>query len=68
MTTDQRKIFTHKRLVTECGTVFHFDGKYDPARGRLKVYRVYGDVTRPDDIDDALHTFTQGLGLLGLGA
>jgi hypothetical protein len=60
---DKRITYTYEPVTREDGVLIHFDSKYDPATGRLRVYRVYGDVTRADLTHDALHGFTQALGL-----
>lgn len=61
-TTDKRIQFLHHRIERE-GTVWFIDGKYDPVTQKLKVYRVHGDVTQPQLLNEALEIFTNVVGL-----
>jgi hypothetical protein len=47
---DKRIVFKDERVVTDSNT-WVFDGKYDPATGKLKVYRVNGDITTGEHKD-----------------
>lgn len=61
MRKDNRKTFSHHHLITETGLAFQFDGKFDPATGKLKVYRVFGNINRIEEIKDRLQTFCEEL-------
>lgn len=58
---DKRTTLNHHRIEHE-GTVWNLDGKYDPATKTLKVYRVYGDVTKPELLMEALQLQADALG------
>lgn len=63
MVKDTRKAFRSEKLVLDDGTVIRFNGKFDPVKGQLKVYDIYGDINKMDLIQDAFVNFTAGLGL-----
>lgn len=44
-TKDIRKVFKHEPIDLGDNTV-HFDGKYNPETGTLKIYRYHGDINR----------------------
>ena len=51
---DNRKSFTHQRIVTSNNDVLHFDGKFNPDTKTMKVYRMYGDVRAFDAAYEAI--------------
>lgn len=59
---DSRKQYTHHRIEHE-GNVWHIDGKYNPDTKVLKVYKVYGDVTNPELLNEALEAFANAEGM-----
>lgn len=60
---DKRLQFNHHRVEHE-GNVWNIDGKYDPQTNTLKVYRVYGDVTQPEVLDEALQILADDIGTM----
>jgi hypothetical protein len=53
-TKDLRKTYTHQRIVTANNDVFNFDGKFDPATKTMKVYRIYGDINKKQEVYEAI--------------
>ena len=51
---DLRKTFKHKKVTTANNDVLYFDGKFNPETGVMKVYCLYGDVTKFSDAYDAI--------------
>lgn len=45
---DNRIVYKNKKIAVNGNTV-SFDGKYNPDKKTLRVYRVYGDVTLHDE-------------------
>jgi hypothetical protein len=52
---------THTEIVGANGTRWHIDAKR--FNNDLRVYRVYGDVTKPEELHDALQLAADALGL-----
>lgn len=53
---DNRKTFKNQKVVTHNNDVLFFDGKFNPDTKVMKVYRIYGDVTKHQDAYDAIGT------------
>jgi hypothetical protein len=59
---DTRIVFNRHRIEHE-GTSWIIDGKADPKTGTLKIYRVEGDVTKPERLKEALQALADSVGL-----
>jgi hypothetical protein len=60
--TDKRLTLNNHRVEHE-GNVWHVDAKFDTATNTLRVYRVYGDITQPAVLNDALQALADATGL-----
>ncbi len=63
---DQRTQYNHARIEHE-GNVWHIDAKYDPKTKKLRVYRVYGDITNQALLDEAISSWLNAEQLVGKG-
>ena len=61
---DNRKTFNYHPIRLE-GNVVYFDGKLDPDKKELKIYRMFGDVRL---YDDAIQDFCIENGILSCKA
>ena len=59
---DKRLTLNHFRIEHE-GVVWNVDAKFNPAASILKVYRVYGDITQPELLDEALQLLADEMGM-----
>ena len=58
ITKDTRLSFNYQRIEHE-GNVWHIDAKLDPTTNKLKVYRVYGDITNQTLVNEAINLWLQ---------
>lgn len=53
---DRRRVFDFQKIQTDSNT-WHIDGRYNPDRNELKIYRVHGDITRMEKLREAVAGF-----------